>query len=157
MHREELIALARATAQRWMLDAVLICALIEQESGWNPWLNRYEPQFEFHEKYGLVVIREARVFVAQAKFTVSLPTEVKNRCTSFGLMQVLGQVARERGFLGPIVELADPSCGLEYGCKQFVHNLLQANQNVHDALLRYNGGGDPLYPSKVSARMEAYR
>jgi len=157
MKKEELVQLARIRAAQYELDPALVCAVCEQESAWNPWVSRYEPQFEIHKIYGPIVLREAREFIPQAKFFVNFVTEVKNRATSFGLMQVLGQVARERGFLGPIVELANPEVGLEYGCIQLKRKLEKANQNVQTALLRYNGGGDPFYPRNVLARMGGYQ
>jgi len=37
--------------------------------------------------------------------------------TSWGLMQIMGAVARERGFRGWLTELCDPQANLEWGCK----------------------------------------
>jgi len=37
--------------------------------------------------------------------------------TSWGLMQIMGAVARERGFRGWLTELCDPAVNLEWGCR----------------------------------------
>jgi len=41
----QLIALARKHAAALSLDPALVCAVIEQESAWNPFAMRYEPHF----------------------------------------------------------------------------------------------------------------
>jgi len=40
----KLMELARRAARR-RLDPALVCAVVEQESNWNPWAMRYEPLF----------------------------------------------------------------------------------------------------------------
>jgi soluble lytic murein transglycosylase-like protein len=39
----QFIALARKAAAAQSLDPALVCAVVEQESAWNPWAMRYEP------------------------------------------------------------------------------------------------------------------
>ncbi|PYV72926.1 MAG: hypothetical protein DMG96_24730, partial [Acidobacteria bacterium] len=39
----QLLVLARKAACAQSLDPALVCAVVEQESGWNPWAMRYEP------------------------------------------------------------------------------------------------------------------
>ena len=41
----QLVVLARKAASAQSLDGALVCAVVEQESGWNPWAMRYEPAF----------------------------------------------------------------------------------------------------------------
>jgi transglycosylase-like protein with SLT domain len=41
----DLLVLAHAAASRHALDPALVCAIVEQESAWNPWAIRYEPAF----------------------------------------------------------------------------------------------------------------
>ena len=84
--RTDLIALARATAEAHQLDAALVCAICEQESAWNPWAIRYEPAFFAH-------------YVAPQLAAGQISnTEAQARAFSWGLMQVMGQVAREHNF-----------------------------------------------------------
>jgi|HubBroStandDraft_5_1064220.scaffolds.fasta_scaffold02902_4 hypothetical protein len=97
----KLIAFARDSATRNELDPAIVCAVIEQESAWNPHALRYESAF-------------------RARYVSPLglsPTEEIARSISWGLMQVMGQVAREYGFAGKFLsELCDPEVGIEIGC-----------------------------------------
>jgi soluble lytic murein transglycosylase-like protein len=119
----------------------LICAVCEQESAWNPWAIRFEPAFWL--KYA-------------APHGVSV-TELNARATSWGLMQVLGQTAREMGFADPYLSaLCDPATGLFWGSRVLARKLANAGGNVESALLLYNGGGNQNYPAEVTARMGKY-
>ena len=98
----ELLELAHRAADAHALWPELVGAIVEQESAWNPWALRYEP--EFYEKY--VAPQIARGAIADV-------TESRARAFSWGLMQVMGQVAREHGFTSePLVSLCDPAVGL---------------------------------------------
>lgn len=161
--REELILLARRVAMHYCalcglvpcetpehvrLDGDLICAIVEQESSWQPGAIRYEPAFL------------AR-YVAPLYTAGTLnATEAYARCFSWGLMQVMGQVAREDGFQGQsLAELCDPATGLDAGCKHFA-KIAQRVGPVQDAasvvLLHWNGGSNPNYPGQVLARVPGY-
>lgn len=106
----QLMVLARKAATAQSLDAALVCA-VEQESGWNPWAMRYEPAF--FAKY-------VAALYANYKVTAS---EAYARGFSWGLMQVMGQVARETGFEGPFLSaLCDPEQSLALGCKVLRRN-----------------------------------
>jgi soluble lytic murein transglycosylase-like protein len=87
--RESLIALARAAAAAHSLDPALVCAVVEQESAWNSWAIRFEPGF---------LARYVAPLHAAGKISA---TEAYARSFSWGLMQVMGQVAREHGFGSP--------------------------------------------------------
>lgn len=153
-----MVALAKKFAVVHSLEPALVCAVVEQESGWNPWLNRYEPAFETNPKYAENIKAGAGILVHSVTYPVSLPTEIKNRCTSWGLMQTMGQVAREMGAKCPLANLCDPEYGLEWGCTILAKKInVQAAGNVVHGLLFYNGGGDKDYATKVQARMGAYR
>lgn len=146
MTKGELIALARTTATGHALDPSLVCAVVEQESGWNPWALRYEPMF--FTKY-VVLLAEAQHLLA---------TESNARATSWGLMQVMGQVAREHGFAGQsLAELCDPTTGLQIGCQVLSSKLSAARGNVGQALLLWNGGSNEAYPNEVLARIGSYQ
>lgn len=84
----------------------LLRAIIQVESGGDTWAIRYEPGYRW-------LYNEAR-----PPRGVSGPTEREAQKTSWGLMQVMGAVAREHGFDGRFLsKLCDPSVGIEYGCK----------------------------------------
>lgn len=134
-------ALASKWASKYALDPLIVCAVIEQESGWNPWALRYEPGF-----------------FARYIATLNLPdmTEAVARATSFGLMQVMGQVAREFSFAGRfLTELCDADTGIDFGCRKLQKCFEQA-KDPESALLLYNGGGDSSYGKQVLARVKHY-
>jgi soluble lytic murein transglycosylase-like protein len=150
--RDDLIALARATAEAHQLDAALVCAICEQESAWNPWAIRYEPAFFAH-------------YVAPRLNAGKISnTEAQARAFSWGLMQVMGQVAREHNFgsapnpnSSAPPQLCDPATGLAVGCAVFAAKLSAAQGDATRALQLWNGGGNPNYAEEVLARVGKYQ
>ena len=138
----EIVALARTIASEHGLDPALVCAVVEQESAWDAHAIRYEPGFR------------AR-YVAPLELQ---PTEEIARSISWGLMQVMGQVAREHGFQRPFLSaLCDPSAGLTFGCIALAAKLAAAGGNVSRGLALWNGGGNPDYAAQVLARVPRYK
>ena len=142
MTRDELVALARQTALTYKLDPVLVCAVVERESTWNPDDERYEDGF-YNE------------YVVPLKLTSA--TEARARAFSRGLMQLMGQSARERGFPGQLSTLFKPDVGLAWGCAHLAFKIQHAGGDLKLALDRWNGGGNPNYADEVFALMEHYR
>ena len=142
----DFIQLAKTTAASHGLQPELVCAVCEQESAWNPWAIRCEPAFKAHYIDGDPILGQLS------------DTEAWSRSFSWGLMQVLGEVARELGFSRPhfVSELCDPVVGLEYGCKHLANKMKQAGGDITKALLLWNGGGNKEYPTQVIARMVKY-
>lgn len=138
----DLLALARSSAARHALDSALVCAVVEQESAWDTHAIRYEPSF-------------------RARYVAPLglpPTEEVARSISWGLMQVMGQVAREHGFYGKFLSaLCDPAIGLDIGCAVLAAKLSAAGADVTRALELWNGGGNPDYAPQVFARIARYK
>jgi len=141
-----LVVLAKSIAEAQGLVPELICAIIEQESAWNPWSIRYEPLFM--TKYVAPLYTNNKIKGA---------TEAYARCFSWGLMQVMGQVAREHGYIGPLCQLCDPNFGILVGCQVFKSKLDKANGDVTQALLLWNGGSNPEYAPNTLARVANYR
>jgi transglycosylase-like protein with SLT domain len=179
-----LIVLARRIAGAHALDPALVCAVIEQESSWNPYAMRYEPTF---------FSRYVAPLYTNNKITAS---EAWARGFSWGLMQVMGQVAREHGFAAGehpfLSELCDPEQGITVGCRILSAKLALASNDfprnatrpvaqpsgcaspshspisstcsassldpalLTRALLLWNGGGNPNYPAQVLARLPRY-
>ena len=138
--------LAKEAAARHDLPPELVCAVCEQESDWDAHAIRYEPAF--FDRY---------VYPMSLKRAIS-ETEARARAFSWGLMQTMGEVAREFGFAGKFLsELCEPGAGLETGCKVLAHKLAVNQGNVERALLAWNGGGNPEYPQEVLARVERYK
>lgn len=143
--KEALISLVHQKAEKYGLDSSLVCSICEQESNWNTWAVRYEPGF--YAKY-IVPSLEVGHFGH---------TEATCRATSWGLLQVMGQTAREMSFGGPFLsELCDPEIGLDIGCKYLSVLYSKTSNNTREALLRYNGGSNVAYPDQVMSRMPSY-
>jgi len=138
----ELVSLAHALAGQNHLDGALVCAVVEQESSWDPHAMRYEPSFRSR-------------YVAPLHLP---PTEEVARSISWGLMQVMGQVAREYGFNGKFLSaLCEPEAGLMLGCVVLAGKLGRASGDVADGLALWNGGANSNYPGEVLARIAKYR
>ena len=146
MSDPKLIALARRAADSEGLDQALVCAVVEQESGWNTWAMRYEPLF--FAKYVAPLYTNNKVGA----------TEAYARGFSWGLMQVMGQTARETGVSAlHLSTLCDPAVGLAVGCKVLRKKLEGAAGDLHKGLLAWNGGANPDYADEVKARIPKYR
>jgi soluble lytic murein transglycosylase-like protein len=140
--KRDLVLAAKTIAQQHSLDAPLVCAVVEQESCWDPLAIRYEPAFRSR-------------YVVPLRLT---PTEEIARSISWGLMQVMGQVAREHGFIGEfLTALCDPTIGITIGCTVLATKMSQANGDTARALLLWNGGANPAYPAEVLARLPQYQ
>jgi soluble lytic murein transglycosylase-like protein len=137
----QLLTLARKAAASQSLDPSLVCAVVEQESAWNPWAMRYEPAF--FSKYVAPLYTNNKISASEAYA----------RGFSWGLMQVMGQVARETDFDAPFLSaLCDPEQGLAVGCKILRRKLDAASGDTTRGLLAWNGGGNPNYAAQVLAR-----
>lgn len=167
----EFISLARTIAAAHALDPALVCAVIEQESAWDAHAIRYEPAFRTR-------------YVAPLGLP---PTEEIARSISWGLMQVMGQVAREHNFAGKFLSaLCEPAAGIEIGCSVLASKFaiaassrsaddqaanlplplpssLPSSARPHSpalaaqALQLWNGGGNPNYGAQVLARLANYK
>lgn len=83
----------------------LLYGIVCQESSGRPSAIRFEPGF-------------------LRRYILKIPglgtPEREGRATSWGLMQVMGQVAREGGFVGEFVKLLQPAVGLHWGCRHLL-------------------------------------
>jgi len=151
MIAQNLIDLAKAIAPKHGLDPQLVCAIIEQESGGDQWAIRYEPAFM--NKYVPVGLG---------------PTESVARATSWGVMQVMGQTARDANYNGALPALCDPASGIEVGCTVLAKKMAVAKENtppgsldpgdiVAHGLQLWNGGGNANYAAEVLARIPTYQ
>lgn len=142
---QPLIVLAKQVAGKVGIDPALVCAIVEQESAWNPWAVRYEPEF---------LARYVAPLFTNNKISA---TEAWTRSMSWGLMQVMGQVAREVGFSDRFLAgLCDPQTNLAIGCKVFLEKVGKAQGDISKALLLWNGGADASYAAAVLARRGTY-
>jgi soluble lytic murein transglycosylase-like protein len=156
--RRALEEMARAAAARHGLEAALVCAVVEQESGWEPCAFRPESESGFAgrygEAYGKIVGASAQQYDDKwIKFEDVF-------YASYGLMQVMYCVAvetfpKEGALLRFPHMLCDPEVGLEFGCRLLDRKIDRAG-SVKKGLLNWNGGGNAAYPGEVLARMAKY-
>lgn len=107
------------------LDPDLIQAFVMAESSGKPDAYRYEDAFYHH-------------YTEPMNFSED---EEKGRATSYGLMQIMGQVARELGFKGEFIELFDPATGLDYSLKHLKRFIKKyQTQGLDYAIASYNAG-----------------
>jgi len=137
------------------LDPKMISALIYQESRGNVWAFRYEQGF--FDRY----LKGKSPDQLPGMMPRRIPTfssELMARATSWGLMQIMGETARENGFDKVFLSsLLLPTHNLRVGCG-FVAKIINKfkSEGVTDkkalfdkVLLRYNGGGNQEYPEMV--------
>lgn len=147
-------AAIKAAAAAHRIDPALVAAIVTVESGGRTWSTRHEPDFlrprdekgePRRDKDGNPL--ESPALVAQAeRFAratgVSFVTELVHEKTSWGLLQVMGCVARELGFRGHLPELCQPEVGLELGCA-YLRKLARTDAWVTfsgELAAKYNGG-----------------
>ncbi len=138
------------TASGMRLDAHLIAAICYTESGGKPGRCRYESGYKY--------IFQTANFASELGTTED--TELLFQKTSWGLMQVMGAVARETGFPGHLPILCQPKEGMYWGCRYF-KKLLERFPDGNDAVSAYNQGSpakdehgyykNQLYVDKVMA------
>lgn len=116
-------------AKSHSLDPLLIGAICQAESGGQQWATRYEPGYRW-----LFKVEQC----AKLAHT-SIHTEEAFQKVSWGVMQVMGAVARELGFQSALPKLCVLSLGVEYGCKHF-KNLFLRFKTVEGAIAAYNAG-----------------
>ena len=127
------------------IEPEVFAALIYQESKGKVGAYRFEPAF--YERYIFKQWKDG--FLGYIPKNIPLYEEAFRRSASYGLCQVMGQTCREMGFDKEDLRLLfDPEVNLEWGAKLFAYYFEKVG-NLHGALLRYNGGGDPDYPNKV--------
>lgn len=142
----------------------LALSIVEQESGGRNLCFRHEPHL--HKDYSLkVFVVESAKFYAK-KNHVSVASEMILRASSLGLMQILGQKAREMGFESDLMDLCVPENGLEYGVR-VLSDLMKKYPNETDVIASYNAGSPRLlstgsyvnqrYVDEVSARLREKR
>ncbi len=110
------------------IDADIAAAIIMTESGGDPLAIRFEPKW----KYYVTPDTYARTT------HITYETERYLQSCSWGVMQVMGAVARECGYVGHILRLAEMPIGLLYGCKKLKKCLDKYNEV--EAISAYNCG-----------------
>lgn len=174
-NHNHLHTLVAGIAARYRLPASLVRAIISVESGWDTTACRFEPHYRYlwDVRRGAPFRRLTAIESAseQAPDDFSAPrgvgrhTEWQHQQTSWGLMQIMGAVAREHGCGVPfLTALCEPSTGLEYGCRHLAHYAFTCRFLERfgwpGVCRAFNGGPyaavhntNPEYPQKVAAAL----
>lgn len=113
-------------AQSHGLPVDLVTAVATVESALDPLAARYEPHFRWTVPFSCPGCSSA--------------TETAFQKTSWGLMQIMGAVARERGFTATFLTLLlNPHVGAYWGAKHLQH-LLGRGYSTYEAISAYNQG-----------------
>lgn len=123
------------------LDPFLVLAIIQKESKGNRFATRYESNFlkRYINPLTNAAILEKNPEMAKQGIP-SQSTERRELATSWGLMQVMGQTAREYGFRGQYLsELTDTEQGIQYGCSYLASKIMN-HATLEMAISAYNAG-----------------
>ncbi|MCA1806454.1 MAG: transglycosylase SLT domain-containing protein [Actinobacteria bacterium] len=127
----EYTGLIKKMAKEFGVPSNLIEAIIQVESGGNTFAMRYEEGYSWLWNIETNKPHRRPSSGLPSPRMASQNTELVGQQTSWGLMQVMGAVAREYGFDRPFLcELVEPEIGLFYGCKH-LHNLKKRFHNQH--------------------------
>lgn len=110
-------------AKGWGLKPSLVRAIVQVESSGNPKAIRYEPAF--YERY--------------VKGKGYQATEAHLLSSSWGLLQVVGLVARELGYEEHLSFLLLPELGLFWGCRKLAE-LATKYPDEQETIAAYNAG-----------------
>jgi len=139
LDREQII---EKYSEEYQIPADLIRAIIKIESNNNKYAVRYERRYEW--------LYEPENYTSGLQ---TLDTEKEMQKTSWGLMQIMGALARELGFEGIYLsELVDPDLNIKLGTKHLA-NLYEKYDNYLDIISAYNQGS----PERVEGNYKNQR
>jgi soluble lytic murein transglycosylase-like protein len=148
---------------RYTVPASLLAAIVQEESRFDQWAVRTEP----HYKRKIKVIRDAERWSLAHAGVPSLATEIDDRARSIGLMQVMGEVAREQGYSARFLsQLHEPEHGIEQGAILLRRLLTRYRSDTLSAISAYNQGDNrrkngvflnARYVYRVTIAWQAYR
>jgi len=116
-------------AEKHKINPDMIAAVIMTESSADSQAFRFEKKWKYFYK-----VKENAAYLG-----IPEDHEKYYQSASFGLMQVMGSVAREEGFKSHLPDLFISSIGLEYGCRKLA-KCLRKYPDWSDAVAAYNAG-----------------
>lgn len=131
------------------LDPLLVAAIIQKESSGNPWMTRYEPTTDGY------VVNLGMYRAISSKLGISQQTEYEAEKHSWGLMQVMGFVARELGYDGLLTRILIPSIGIHLGCMK-LQLLFQKYGDVEKVVSSYNQGSPRMTTGGLFLNQKSY-
>ncbi len=127
--KQELIRIVEAAALKNGCDPDIAVAIAANESSWDTYAVRYEPKWKYLEN----------VTIHARADRITDETETQLQKFSWGLMQVMGSVARELKFELALPMLCIPEFGADYGTKKLAQ-LWRKYPNELDVIAAYNAG-----------------
>jgi len=115
-------------ANSFSIDPNWVKAIISQESQWNVAVARFERNYNY--------LYQPEKFTGPLN---NLSTEMTLQKVSWGLGQVMGGLAREQGYTGPLAALIDPTLNISHIAHRIV-TLKKYAQTPEDIFAGYNGG-----------------
>jgi len=150
VRRTEYTALIGITASSLGLDPNIVEALVIRESGGNKYA--FRPELNYPYLWDVALNRPFRKLHAGEASSKEAPTDFPflaggrqqewvGQQTSWGLMQIMGALARERGFSAPYLDaLTDPDENLRVGCGHLAELFKWAAGDEAKALGAWNAG-----------------
>jgi hypothetical protein len=129
--------IASERAIHFGIDPAILKAIITQESNWNRYAIRYEPEWTY--------LLNPEHYAALLHITVA--TEKETQKMSWGLGQLMGSVLRELGHEGSMGEALDSETNLAYVCRK-IEELQKKTQGPQELFACYNGGMEALLQNK---------
>jgi hypothetical protein len=111
------------------IDGNLACAIAETES----YFDELAVRFEANWKY----LKNVEGFASSSK--ISQDSERILQMCSWGMMQVMGSVARELGHRVNLLELTKPEVGVRFGVLK-LKELTKKYSKIEDVVASYNAG-----------------
>jgi len=127
------LAYFQSICEPFKIDAKLVYAIAMAESALDPNTARFEPGWKYWYK----------IDDFSKSLRITRDTEKVFQATSWGLMQVMGTVARELGFNKHLTELTKPNYNVAIGVRK-LQELFNKYDKLEDVISSYNQG----YPRK---------
>jgi soluble lytic murein transglycosylase-like protein len=126
---QEINKLIDENAKLFDLDTNLLLAIIKIESNFDAKAMRYEKKYRY-------LVNPQRFAI---RFNITTETETELQKFSYGLMQIMGAVAREHEFPLRLTDLLDPINNLMYGCMHLA-KFKKKYEQMTDYVSAYNQG-----------------
>jgi soluble lytic murein transglycosylase-like protein len=124
-------------ARAHRLPAALLAGVIQEESRFAEWATRMEPRY----MRSRTVLNEAVRWSRAHGGVPNAYTELADRARSYGLMQIMGETAREQGFGARyLAELYLPHNSIEHGTLLLAKLMKRYSNDTLAAISAYNQG-----------------
>lgn len=133
----------KSVSAQLCVDEILLYGIIWKESCGDCWATRFESNYYDKNKVHLPMHYAD-------KLGISAGTERLMQAMSWGPMQVMGVVAREMGYDGPLPRLCLPEVGIYWGARKLLVLFKRYPENLDHVISAYNAGSaidsDPSQP-----------